>query len=1026
MFTCTPISDVEYYIDSVGKTDEMDMTAGDDQSLAPGISGSAARERGDCSGRDRAAYYLDNGVGEKPGIWWSNSRAGTGRALPFVRHGDEVDSEDFRSLARGIDPLTKTELVQATQRRRVGYDLQFAAPKSVSVLWAAGTNNQRDVIESAQQKAVFAALEYALENGFIVTRRGKNGSIRETPTELMAGTFLHSTSRSGDPQIHTHAVLLNMCRRKDGTTGTIDNKELLVHQQEMGAVYRLVLTQELERNLGIRTAKEKRNFRVIGVAESLERRFSKRRDEIEAEARRMGIDTTSQREAARNISMNTREAKSELPSRSALRSKWDREIRLEGWTRESIWESVHAAAAIHDASPKDHASAFERALAELVDTQSVIEDRHLIGTVLEHCQGRQMTFEKALEESHAARRSERLIELTGNDPAKTRNLNYAPPEIIDAEREIIRIAVGRRNEREFVSPDIVERAISNRGTISDEQAGLVRHALNRDGVSVVEGSAGTGKSFSLGTAARAARDAGLRVWVTAQTHQAVSVIARDTDTNQSQSAVLRAFLNRISDDQHGQAITLTRNDVVIVDESGMVGTSEMRELLRAVSDSGAKVILSGDTRQLKPVAPGSPMRLLAETLGTQRIDEIRRQRKEWQRAASKDFATGAIEKAVHAYSDHDRIVIGEGSELRQLLAGDYIRALKRGPAGTQVALARTHSEVQALNADLRRHVKGAGLIADADDIEVLATSRGRKPISGSLGLVAGDRIIFGENIRAGRGGQTIRNNDLATIKNIRRDRDGHPIVTMKFDRGFEVTTRWDELERMNQRRDGKDERPIKCQHAYAVTIHSAQGASVDRSFVLDAAGLDRELLYVSMTRHKEDCHLYTDTTRIGLNMKDNRVRRDGVSVGIDREGKLKAPDAAERDLLDGDAVNYDIAIKQIIYEGMQSANKNNAADFVMDRTAWANAPSAQVAVQNDIEMRQAALKSLTSESDQTVKINEMEIAEGKGMETAPERPRPTKSKEEAKEAARNAETAANETKRQAEVNRQQSEPGRSR
>ncbi|WP_323162472.1 AAA family ATPase, partial [Pseudomonas glycinae] len=87
-----------------------------------------------------------------------------------------------------------------------------------------------------------------------------------------------------------------------------------------------------------------------------------------------------------------------------------------------------------------------------------------------------------------------------------------------------------------------DKAIASKETISEEQAELVRHALSRDGISVVEGSAGTGKSFSLGTAAEAARNANLRVWVTAPSHQAVSVIAKDTDTDQTQAAVLRSFL----------------------------------------------------------------------------------------------------------------------------------------------------------------------------------------------------------------------------------------------------------------------------------------------------------------------------------------------------------------------------------------------------------------------------------------------------------------------------------------------------
>ncbi|MCX2562268.1 relaxase domain-containing protein [Acetobacter farinalis] len=921
MFTCTPLSSVEYYIESVNQ----------ELLNQPGLDGSephpnqhqimlpAGRKRGDWSDRDRASYYLDNGTGEKPGVWWTNARVEVGQAYPFVIDGSQVDSRDFRNLAAGRDPLTQDILTQKGKEHRVGYDLQFAAPKSVSVLWAAGNRDQRDIMEDVQQAAVFKALEYVQQNGLIVTRCGKNGKDRQTPAELMAGTFLHTTSRSGDPQLHTHAVLMNVCRRADGTTGTIDNLELLKHQQEIGAVYRLALIEGLERRLGITAVKDERNFRILGVPGSLEQKFSKRRDDIVAEAREMGIDTATHRDAAENISRNTRGSKDDLPTRAELNERWDREIREEGWTRESIWESAMAATADKSARPFDTKAAFERALEQLTSTETVIEDRHLIGTILEHCQGRSMTVDDAIAIAVALRKSERLIELSGNDQTKTRELMFSTPEIIDMERQIVRIAIRRKAEGQLVPADLIEAAIARKGTISDEQAELVRHALNRDGISVAEGSAGTGKSFSLGTAAEAARDAGLRVWVTAPSHQAVSVIARDTDTDQTQSAVLRSFLNRISDPEHKQRIRLSRDDVVIVDEAGMVATTEMNELLRETAKAGAKVILSGDTRQLKPVAPGSPLRLISEAIGTERINQIRRQKVDWQRQASQHFAAGDVEQAVNAYASHDRIVIGEGQGLRNMLIEDYLGDVRSNPTGTRMVLARTHNEVRNLNTDLRNLLRNEGQIAGSD-IEIEALSRGLKPVAGSLALAMGDRLIFGENIRAA--GNVIRNNDVATVRAVFRDNtDGEPVVTLAFDRGFEVTTRWSDLERLSSSKGNEPyTRPLRVQHAYAVTVHSSQGASVDRSYVLNAAGMDREALYVGMTRHKEDCHLYTDVTRIGINVRDNRIRRDGVKVQISDAGKLEAPDAQDRDDA-GDRVNRETVIRQIIYEGQKSREK---------------------------------------------------------------------------------------------------------
>ena len=961
MFTCTPLSSVEYYIESVNQEllNQLGLEGTEPHLNQHGIIPPASRKRGDWSDRDRASYYLDNGTGEKPGVWWTNARVEAGQAYPFVIDGSQVDSKDFRNLAAGRDPLTQDILTQKGKEHRVGYDLQFAAPKSVSVLWAAGNRDQRDIMEDVQQKAVFKALEYIQKNGLIVTRCGKNGKDRQTPAELMAGTFLHTTSRSGDPQIHTHAVLLNVCRRADGTTGTIDNMELLKHQQEIGAIYRLALIEGLERRLGVTAVKDNRNFRILGVSESLEQKFSKRRDDIVAEAREMGIDTASHRDAAENISRNTRGSKDDLPTRAELNERWDREIREEGWTRESIWESALAATADKSARPSDSNTAFECALEQLTSTETVIEDRHLIGTILEHCQGRSMTVDDAIAMAVASRNSERLIELTGNDKAKTRELSYATPEMIDMERQIVRVAIKRKAEGQWVPDDLIEKAIAKRGTISDEQAELVRHALNRDGVAIVEGSAGTGKSFSLGTAAEAARDAGLRVWVTAPTHQAVSVIAKDTDTDQTQSAVLRSFLNRISDPEHRQRIRLTRDDVVIVDEAGMIGTREMNELLRETAKTGAKVILSGDTKQLKPVAPGSPLRLISETIGTERINEIRRQKVEWQRQASQHLAAGEVEQAVNAYASHDRIVIAEGQGLRSMLIEDYLRDVRRDPTGTRLVLARTNNEVKALNADLRNLLRQEGQIVGLD-IDVDALSRGQNPKAGSLSLAMGDRLIFGESIRAGA--STVRNNDTATVKAVCRDNaDGEPVVTLAFDRGFEVTTRWSDLERLSRSSGNEpDTRPIRVQHSYAVTIHSAQGASVNRSYVLNAAGMDKEALYVGMTRHKEDCHLYTDVTRIGINVRDNRIRRDGVTAQISNQGKLEAPDAQDREG-DGDRVNRETVIRQIIYEGQQSRKKGNAADFSVDRMAWAFSRTAHDAVQGDIDRRKVMQERIREE-----------------------------------------------------------------
>ncbi|MCP1215948.1 hypothetical protein NKW53_07725 [Acetobacter orientalis] len=329
------------------------------------------------------------------------------------------------------------------------------------------------------------------------------------------------------------------------------------------------------------------------------------------------------------------------------------------------------------------------------------------------------------------------------------------------------------------------------------------------------------------------------------------------------------------------------------------------------------------------------------------------------------------------------MAVGTGAELRTRLIEDYLKDVKRDPTGTRLVLARTHNEVRNLNADLRNLLRQEGRIAGAD-IEIEALSRGLKPVAGSLFLATGDRLIFGENIKAS--GHMIRNNDVATIRDVCRDNtDGQPVVTLAFDRGFEVTTRWSDLERLSRSRGNEpDTRPLRVQHAYPVTVHSAQGASVDRSYVLNAAGLDKESLYVGMTRHKEDCHLYVDATRIGLNVRDNRIRRDGVPASISASGQLEAPDALDKDD-PGDKVDRDAVIKQIIYEGEQSREKGNAADFSQHRQSWASAPTAEMAVHGEIERKRIEIERKKEDGPSSVELESERIEEwilgpdGKGV-----------------------------------------------
>jgi hypothetical protein len=139
---------------------------------------------------------------------------------------------------------------------------------------------------------------------------------------------------------------------------------------------------------------------------------------------------------------------------------------------------------------------------------------------------------------------------------------------------------------------------------------------------------------------------------------------------------------------------------------------------------------------------------------------------------------------------------------------------------------------------------------------------------------------------------------------------------------------------------------------------------VDRAFVLNRAGLDRELLYVAMTRHRQGCTLYTDTARMALLYQKNQIRRDGVVVDIDGAGRLEAPDALDQEDEQMQTLTPEMAIRQIILEGQQSSGKQNAADFVVNRQAWAEARSAEEAMAHEIRIRMSASEAVFAQPKQ--------------------------------------------------------------
>src|SRR3954469_18169076 len=243
-------------------------------------------------------YYA--GRGESPGIW-------TGRGAVALGLEGVVQDSQLGTLIRGLHPLTEERLRKHPKERTItveridphaderrieqktlspvaGFDLVFSTPKSVSLLHALGDENTRRAVSEAHAAAWQAALEY-LEDEACVTRRGKNGVIREHAGGFVAAAYQHRTSRAQDPHLHTHVIVANMAKTpSDGTWRALDGEPILKsYRLAAGYLYQAQLRAELTRTLGVEWDEPHKGMAELRrVRREVIREFSTRRAQVVA------------------------------------------------------------------------------------------------------------------------------------------------------------------------------------------------------------------------------------------------------------------------------------------------------------------------------------------------------------------------------------------------------------------------------------------------------------------------------------------------------------------------------------------------------------------------------------------------------------------------------------------------------------------------------------------------------------------------------------------------------------------------
>ncbi|EHD3146309.1 MobA/MobL family protein [Escherichia coli] len=487
-----------------------------------------------------------------------------------------------------------------------------------------------------------------------------------------------------------------------------------------------------------------------------------------------------------------------------------------------------------------------------------------------------------------------------SDGRRTVPAKLTTHEMIETERAMIGSAEKLAGaDSHAVQADKLAAAVNRYDTLSDEQRAAVEHVTGAGRLAVIIGDAGTGKSFAMRVAKEAWEAQGYKVIGAALAGKAAEELEAGSGIHSRTLASLEAkwqadkekgsrpaarksfeqieaerkarhraaldrYYKREVEYQYrhakwqaagrkwaepkpprkpGPYVPLTpfesknrvdtrldSKTVLVIDEAGMVGSRQLAKVLAEAEKAGAKVVMLGDDKQLAAIEAGAGFRAITERVGAAEITQIRRQREDWARDASAEFARGDVRTALDAYNERGRVrLVDDREAAKAALAADWLADREKG--GSSIILAHTNADVRDLNDTIRQARQQAGELGQSAEF---VTERGRREFA------EGDRLVFLKNDRD----IGVKNGTLGTVT-----RAGDGRLAVRLDDGRDVA--FDASQYAN------------VDHGYAVTVHKAQGVTVDRAYVLATGGMDRNLAYVGMTRHRDAATLYAGRDDFG-------------------------------------------------------------------------------------------------------------------------------------------------------------------
>jgi len=418
--------------------------------------------------------------------------------------------------------------------------------------------------------------------------------------------------------------------------------------------------------------------------------------------------------------------------------------------------------------------------------------------------------------------NEQLVKLYYHDGKDSKY--YTTKEIRGEELRLLRVADKVHDQINYNNSPNLQKDIDKLDKLNISQKNALHHILLADqGIRILRGRAGTGKSHILAAAHDVVSTQGKEVVGLAPTHKAVSELRNKgyQDCN-----TVKGFLFKL---YNGKA-TLEKNSMIVVDEAAMVGTADYLELFKVAQEYRCNLILAGDERQLTSIDRGGMFAVLGNKFGSYTLKDIKRQSQSWGQKMAQKFSEYDVAGGLAILESQRGLKIDRNlNASMNRLINDWKKS--RFDVSERLIITVRNKEVDSLNKSIRGVLKASGKLTGE---EYRRTVTGGKSPKQDEDYAIGDRIIFRSTDKR----FNIENGEFASLVAVSKDK-----FTAVTDLGKQVSF---------------DPTQTKFKHGYATTIYKAQGTSIKDVYVLhDNVGNNRNT-YVAMTRHVDEVKLYTN------------------------------------------------------------------------------------------------------------------------------------------------------------------------